>query len=635
MMRSSAPRPKAVAKKKIKKKKKTVRLNVPRHALEQLPNDYIVARGNGGGTRPRAIRSRVPSLASIGEDGDGAGGGYAAAAPTDPTGRPRHLGTSGLPTVADVTQFLGRQFVGIGDHLRALARGGLGGGEASRRSGTPFHSAPASLYSDDSTVDMEDGGYETTDEGYENYYDEDPPQPAQAPVPAPALAPAVPSAPPLPQHQPDGTTRDAATGTDPTTTTNGVSDDVYFLRIAELYNQLQEAREALRAERDNGNQSGQLRARIRELEVELSEAERTVAVLVPVRHDLIEYGTQTDPVLPDPVPIQDGPGQRELDLEEEVADLQEDVAARNHAIHQLETALQQQQHASNERYAQIQAALFEENERLIRTRNELARALQRPPTAHAETMTEQTATVSTGVGTPQALAMVSTGVGTPQAPAMVSTGVGTPQTPTTRTMQTGTEDQMAIRRTVTRPGSNQHTPDMRRVRGDERDDSEVTRARPNPRQGPTRALENGAERGESLQRSRPNPPQGVTRERAPDDRVPAQYRRPAAARRLDFSDPPAAADDTDNRALVVVDAPTAGAVARQEEFVPIAHNHAPAAEVAGRGRGRGRGAGAVHNHPAAEPLRRGTRTVRLTPAAQASAEQGYRGRIMGDRQPRP
>lgn len=550
-MRSSAPRPKAAAvQKKIKKKKKNVkkavRLNVPRHALERLPDDYIVARN--ATTRPRAaIRSRVPSLASISEDG---GGGYDTAVPTDPTGRPRYMGTRGLPTIADVTQFLGRQFVGMGDHLRALARGGGGGGggEASRHPETPFQSAPASLYGD-STED----GYETAEEGYENYYDENPPQPAQAPVPAPAPAPAAPSAPPLPQPQPGpsnhhGTTRDTATGTDP-----GVSDDVYFLRIAELHHQLEDARAALRTERD-GNQSEQLQARIRELQEELFEAERTVAVLEPVRYDLADYGTQTDPV-PDPVPIQDGPGQRELDLEEEVADLQEDVAARNHAIHQLETALQQQQHASNERYAQLQAALYEENERLIQTQNELARALRRPPTAHAETMTEQ--------------------------PATVSTGVGTPQTPT-RTMQTGTENQLAIRRTVTRPGSNPNTPDMRLIRV--LDAPHSTRPRPNPRQGPTRALEDGSERGESSQRTRPNPPQGVTRGREPNDRVPAQHRRPAAVRRLDFADP--SADDTDNRALVVVDAPTAGAVARQEEFVPVAHNHAPAAEVAGRGRGR-------------------------------------------------
>jgi len=152
-MRSSTPKPKPVQR-KIKKNVKRRPVRVPQHALERLPDDYIVVRGGQLSGR-------------------------------DPTGRPRDLGTPGLPVASHFNfRFPNRAFVSINNVIRTP-------------SDTPAPSRPASV----ATTEI---GYDTASEDYEGYYDNDIPMPP----PEPPLAPAEPSAPPAPSAPPredDGT----------------------------------------------------------------------------------------------------------------------------------------------------------------------------------------------------------------------------------------------------------------------------------------------------------------------------------------------------------------------------------------------------------------------------------------------
>lgn len=168
MMRTSAPRPKPV-KRKTKKNVKRRPLKVPRHALERLPDDYIVGR--------------------------------------DPTGRPRDLGTPGLPVASNVQ----KTFVAVNNLIHLNASSSTAGSQYASSS------IAASEYEDTATDygEGEDAFEESENEGAseeaeneeaEDVYVDAEAGPTNDLVPPEAANPTTPTAPPRPEPDEPGQT---------------------------------------------------------------------------------------------------------------------------------------------------------------------------------------------------------------------------------------------------------------------------------------------------------------------------------------------------------------------------------------------------------------------------------------------
>lgn len=559
MMRSSTPKLKPV-RKKIKKNVKRRRVKVPQHALERLPDDYIVVKGSearGGVATARRPRVSVaptdlgpPPVPPVSR--------------LDRSGRPVNTGIPALPTASDFTRIIGSGFTEAGRALNALGRALYNHSAAQ----LPL-SAPASTVGDET-------GYETVQEDIESdveFFDAEGP-PLSPPSPA---APAEPSAPPAPDVP--------VPGTNP----SGMEDIVDIrleieraenelarsrtaaqlrrlqTRIMDLEQQLEDAREVSNPERAAAStqtpadgEVQALQAQIRDLQDDVLRSMQTVAVAYPEpipRPETRDMETEMEPIRDQTDRIRDleedirqltgtlmDSRDRERDLEYELA--VRPTAAR---VQELTQLLANEQDYANE----VRRDLQQTRAQLSSTQQDLqnnARMLEHANLTYEQTLQE--------VERLQALQDQAT-----RRPEMIERGVG-PETVGTRDSATETEAvQTADARVGTVNPRMVSTPTSTNV----------------DRQPPE------APRRPDTQRRRLNPPQGTSRPREdpPDD---LNNTRPTAVRRLVYPDPPANPNNN-----VDTDMATAGAAATQEEFVAVApppqHNHAPAAP-AGRGRAR-------------------------------------------------
>ena len=575
-MRSSTPKPKPV-KKKIKKNVKRRPLKVPQHALERLPNDYIVVRGSGGGLgrppRPRGlVGAPAPGPASL-----------------DPAGYPINNGTPGLPT-REFFDFLGtglrsasgvfvnaaNLFMNLGHQVQQQY------GQQNRQ--LPPPSQPASSLGTDTDYQSDYGTIFTDPDDFDDDTPDAPVDieapalaPAQEPAPAPAPAPAA-----LPGREFQGTDITDRIATE---------EELYRLReqvdqlrvqlagrptpermnelqdrVAGLQQQLIDAQQMIDTREGPGDQTNvqELRDRIAYLDDSLTTAMQTVAVvtMAPIDGQPGEGG-------------QGGGGdvnqtRRIQQLEDLARELTDEINRSQDRIRELQYELdgrptRERFQQTAQQVQQLVNALTQENEHILRMETEFA-SLQ----AQLDEARQRPETASIGVGTDTAqLTEAEVNTETPQMIDQMTSTYGRRQ------------DMMARRRTVVSPVQNQNTPSMR----DERDATN----QPTP------------------QRRRPNE---SGRPRDPDNGV---SERPAVVRRL-FRDPPA---NTNNLAL---DVATAGAVARQEEFVPAVPEIQPVIEQPPQ-----------HNHAPAQPRRTSNRPVRLTRTYAAALEEGSVPDIRGAR----
>jgi predicted nucleic acid-binding Zn-ribbon protein len=567
MMRSSTPKPKPV-KRKIKKSVKRRPLKVPRHALERLPDDYIVVKGSGArGGVAAARRSRV-SVAPT----DLGPSPVPPVSRLDRFGRPVNTGIPGLPSASDFTRIVGSGFTEAGRALNALGRAFYNYG-ANR---FPL-SAPAS------TVGTETG-YETVQEDIESdvefFNAEGPPL-----SPPPPAAPAEPSAPPAPDVPVPGTnSSDMEDIVDIRLEIERAENELarsrtaaqlrrLQTRILDLEQQLEDAQEVLNPERASAStqtladgEVEALQAQIRNLQDDVLRSMRTVAVAYPepiLRPETRDTGTEMEPIRDQADNIRDLEEYiRQLtgtlmDSRDRERDLEYELAARptTARVDELTQLLANEQDYANE----VRRDLQQTRAQLSSTQQDLqnnARMLEHANLTYEQTLQE--------VERLQALQDQAT-----HRPEMIERGVG-PETVGTRDSATETE---AVQTADARVGT------------------------VNPRMVSTPTSTNvdrqlpEAPRRPDTQRRRPNPPQGTSRPREdPYDNL--NNTRPTVVRRLVYPDPSANPDNN-----VDMDMATAGAVARQEEFVPavpeiepvveppLQHLHAPAAP-AGRGRGR-------------------------------------------------
>ena len=567
-MRSSTPKPKPV-KKKIKKNVKRRPVRVPQHALERLPNDYIVVRGNGGGL------ARPPRLRAVGAPAPGP-------ATLDPTGRPVNNGTAGLP-VADFYNRLGsgmrsasRAFVSagvllrnLGHHLhgRAEAPSGPASTVGTETTGTDFYSEFGdSVYSDpedfddDMAVDLEAGMAPPVEVDLEAGPLLQPPR-APAPEPAPAPAPA-PATAPAPAPAPANLTGTVFRGVD---ITNVIETEEELISLREQVDLLN----VQLAGRPTPEQMNELRDRVEDLQQQLIDAQQVVETRpgpsdqtnvqelrdrIANLQDSLTTAMRTVAVV-EMVPIDGQPGQggggggnvdqtrRIQELHDLARELTDEINNGRDRIRDLEDQLYYR--PTTERFEQtaqqviqLQEALARENEHILRMQETLA--AYRAQAVEARRRRETARSIGVGTDTPQTRDMQ---VGPDQEEPDEE---DTPEPTPTRDAMTNTPGQIARRAHMVPPGQNQNTPSMREFRA-EIDQRAQQRRRPN---------ESGR----------------------PRDAGTSVPERPAVVRRL-FRDPPA---DTNNPAD---DVPTAGATATREEFVPAQpaqHLHPPAAPGGGR-----------------------------------------------------
>lgn len=587
MMRSSTPKPKPV-KKKIKKNVKRRPLKVPQHALERLPDDYIVVRGSGARGGVAAARRPRVSVAPT----DLGPPPVPPVSRLDRFGRPVNTGIPGLPTASEFTRIVGSGFTEAGRALNALGRAFYNHGA------NQFPpSAPAS------TVGIETGNETVQEDIVSNveFFDAEGP-PLSPPPPA---APAEPSAPPAPDVPVPGTNpsdiedivniRLEIERAENELARSQTAAQLHRLqtRIMDLEQQLEDAREVPNLERATAStqtpadgEVEALQAQIRDLQDDVLRAMRTVAVAYPEpipRPETRDMETEMEPIRDQTDRIRDleeyirqltetlmNSRDRERDLEYELA--ARPTAAR---VQELTQLLANEQDYANE----VRRDLQQTRTQLYNTEQDLqnsARMLEHANLTYEQTLQE--------VERLQALQDQAT-----RRPEMIERSVG-PETEAVQTVNAGVGT--VNPRMVSTPTS-----------------TNVDRQPPEAPQRP------------DTQRRRPNPSQGTVRPREdpPDN---SNNTRPTAVRRLVYPDPPANPDNNVN-----TDMATAGAVARQEEFVPVVpeivpeeparhHLHEPAADVrrssrnrtltsryagalargevadiTGRGRGRGRGRG--------------------------------------------
>lgn len=632
-MRTSTPKPKPV-KRKLRKSIKKRPAKVPRHALERLPDDYIVVRGSGARGGVAAARRPRVSVAPT----DLGPPPVPPVSRLDRFGRPANTGIPGLPTASEFTRIIGSGFTEAGRALNALGRAFYNHGA------NQFPpSAPASTVGDET-------GYETVQEDIESdveFFDaEGPPL-----SPPPPSAPAEPSAPPAPDVPVPGTNRSDMEDivnirleierAENELARSRTAAQLHRLqtRIMDLEQQLEDAREVPNPERAAAStqtpadgEVEALQAQIGDLQDDVLRAMRTVAVAYPepiARPETRDTETEMEPIRDQTDRIRD--------LEEYIRQLSGNLMASRDRERELEYELEArptaarvqeltQLLANEQDYAnEVRRDLQQTRTQLYNTQEDLqnsTRMLEHANLTYEQTLQEVERLQALQDQATRRPETISTGVG-PDTAQLTEAGVGT-ETPETITTMAGTDDQLARRRRVGRPGlGNQNSPDMRLSRTD-REDGGVTR----PRHGGSEPV-NFSGRGVRRQLFPPENEADPSNRMRTIDSAPTNFGEHGTTRTFDNMNAPA---DTDNLAM---DVATAGAVARQEEFVAVVPEivpEGPAEPAAGRGRGRGRGRGAPpaqHNHAPAAPAGRGRarvpvgerhRNAALNPRATRSRE---------------